>query len=77
MVIDQRAHAAPFTTSDKDVADLQRAALNEYGGDSAATAFNLCLEDDAFRRAVRVRFQIEQLGLQQDCLFEAVEIGLL
>ena len=76
MIVDQRAHPAPFAAGDKNVADAQRAALDEHGGDRAAAALDLGLEDDAFGRAVRIGFQIEQLGLQQDRLFEAVEIGL-
>ena len=77
VVIDERTHPAPFAAGDKDVANAQRAALDEYSRDGAAAAFELRLEDDAFGRAVWVRLQIEQFGLQQNCLFEPVEIGLL
>ena len=54
----------------------KRAALDEHGGDRAAAALELGLEDDALGRAVRIGLQIEQFGLQQDRFFEPVEIGL-
>ena len=56
---------------------LQRAALDQHGGDRAAAALELGFEHDAFGRAVRVGLEVEQLGLQQDRFLELVEIGLL
>ena len=76
-IVDQRAHPAPLAAGDKDVADSQRAALDQHRRDRAAAALELGLEHDAFGRTVRVGLEIEQLGLQQDRFFELVEVGLL
>ena len=73
----QRTHAAPFAAGDENVADPQRAALDQHGRDGAAAALELGLEHDALGRAVRVGLEVEQLGLQQDRFLELVEIGLL
>ena len=53
MIVEQRAHAAPRRAGDDDIADLQRAALNEHRADRTAAALELGFDDDAFRRAVR------------------------
>ena len=76
-IVDQRAHAAPFGAGDDDVADTQRAALDEHGRDRAAAAVELRLDHDAFGRAVRIGLQVEDFRLQQDRLEQLVEIGLL
>ena len=76
-IVDQRAHPAPLAAGNKDVADLQRAALDQHGRNRAAAALELCLEHDALGGAVRVGLEVEQLGLQQDRLLELVEVGLL
>ena len=46
-IVDQRAHPAPFAAGDEDVADLERAALDQHGGDRAAAALELGLDDAA------------------------------
>ncbi len=74
MVVDQGAHAAPFGAGDEDVAELERAALHQHGGDRAAAALELGLDDDAFGGAVRVGAQLEHFGLQQDRFLELVEV---
>ena len=53
-LVDQRAHPAPFAAGDENVADLQRAALDQHGGDRAAAAFELGFEHDAFGGAVGI-----------------------
>ena len=77
MIVDQRAHSAPFAAGHEDVADAQGAALNEHGGDRAPAAFELGLEHHTFGRTVGIGLQIEQLGLQQDRFLEPIEIGFL
>ena len=77
LVVDERAHAAPGHAGDDDVADLQRAALDEHGADRAAAALELGLDDDAFGRAVRIGLELENLGLQVDRLEQLVEVGAL
>ena len=58
-IVDESPHAPPFTACHKDVADLQCAALDQHCCDGAAASLELCFEDDAFRRALRVRCEIE------------------
>ena len=48
LVVDQRADAAPFGAGDDDVADMQRAALDQHGRDRAAAAVELGLDHGAF-----------------------------
>ena len=60
-IVDQRAHAAPFGAGDDDVADMQRAALDEHGRHRSAAAVELRFHHDAFRRRGRglaCRFRI-------------------
>src|SRR5205823_13079934 len=75
-LVDQSANPTPLAAGDEDVADVQRAALDQHGGHRAAAAFDLGFEDDALGGAVRVGLQVEQFGLQQDRFLEPVEIGL-
>ena len=74
-VVDQRPHAAPLAAADDDVADLERAALDQHGRDHAAAAVELGLDHRALRRAVGVGAQLEDLGLQLDHLDQLVEVG--
>ena len=77
MVVDQRTDPAPFGTGDEDVADAQRSALNEHGGDRAAALVEPGFDHRALGRAIGVGPEIEQLGLEQDGLEQLVEIGAL
>ena len=77
LVVDQRAHAAPFAAGDHDVADPEGAMLHQHGGDGAAAAVEIGLDHHAFRRAVGVGAQFEDFRLQQDGFLELVQIGLL
>ena len=65
---DQRAHAAPFGAGHHDVADVQRAALDQHGRDRAAAAIELRLDHGAFGGAVRIGLEVEDFGLQRDGL---------
>ena len=49
---------------DEDVADLQRAALDEHGGERAAALVELGLDHRAFGGAVGIGLQLEQFGLE-------------
>src|SRR5690606_22970617 len=74
LVVDQRAHAAPFVAGDQNVALAQGAGLDEHGRHRTASAVELGLDDHAFGGTVRIGLQLEQLGLQQDRLEELVDI---
>ena len=53
-VVEQRAGPAPLGAGDDEVADLQRAALDQHGRDHAAAAIELGLDDRAVRLAIGV-----------------------
>ena len=76
-IVDQSPHAAPFGAGDDDVADVQRAALDQHGRDRATAAIELRFHDDAFRGAVGIGLEVEHLGLQDDRLEELVEVQAL
>jgi hypothetical protein len=71
---DERAYTAPFAAGDKDVANPQCPTSDQHRRDGTATSLEFGLKHDSFRRAFRVRLEIEKLGLQQDRFFEPVEI---
>ena len=73
-IVDQATHAAPLRAGDEDVADLQRAALDQHGRDRAAARIELGLDHDAVGGAVGIGLEVEQLGLQQDRFLELVEV---
>ncbi len=54
LVVDQRPHAAPRRAGDDRVADLQRALVDEDGGDRAAADVEVGLEHDALGPALGV-----------------------
>ena len=62
---------------DEDVADPQRAALDQHGGERAAALVELGLDHRAFGGAVGIGLQLEDFGLERDRLEQFVEVGLL
>ena len=76
-IVDQRAHAAIGRACHDEIAEMQRAALDERGADGAAAALELGLDDDAFGGAVGIGRELQHLGLQRDGLEQLVEAGLL
>src|SRR5262249_11097262 len=63
LVIDERTNAAPGAARHDELANPQRAALNENRADRPAPAFELRLNDDAFRRPVGIGCKLKYLGL--------------
>ena len=76
-VRDQRPHPAPIGAGDDEVADPQRAALHQHGGDRAAAAVELGLDHGAFGRTVRIGAQVEDFRLQPDGFEQPLDIELL
>jgi hypothetical protein len=76
-VIDQRADTAPLVAGNEDFARLERAGLNQNGGNRTAATIELGLDHDAFGGAIGVGLQIEKFGLQQDRVEQLVEVELL
>ena len=77
LVIDQRPDAAPVRAGDDQRADPERAPLHENRRYRSPTAVESGFDDRAFRAAVGVGDEIEQLGLQRDRLEQLVEIDIL
>ena len=73
--VEQGADATEAGAGDDEVALLQRAALDQDGRDRAATLVQLGLDDHAFGRAFRIGLEVHDLGLQQDGLDQAVQVG--
>ena len=72
-VVLERADAAERLADDDDVADLERAGLDERGRDRAAALVELRLDDRADRRSLRVRLELLEVGDEQDHLDQLVE----
>src|SRR6202522_447368 len=70
-------HAAKLRTGHEDIAHLQRTALHEDGGNRSAALIELGFNYGALGAAMRIGFKVEKFGLQQNSLFELVEIGTL
>ncbi len=72
-LVEQGANPAELAAGHNDVAALQRAAIDQHGGDRAATLVELGLDHHAVGGAVGVGLQVEDLGLQQDALDQFVQ----
>ena len=72
-VVLERADATERLADDDDVADLERAGLDERGRDRAAALVHLRLDDRADRRAIGVGLELLQVGDEQDHLDQLVE----
>ena len=71
-----RADAAVGVARDDRVADPQRAALDQHGGDRAATLVEVCLDRDTLGVLVGVGPQVQRgVGGQQHRLEQRVDVG--
>ena len=77
MGINQGTYTAPFTAGDNDVSQSQGSSLNEEGGQWPAAFPYLGFDDHAFGQAVRVGFEIEEFGLQEDGFFQFIQVDPL
>ena len=73
----QRADAAPRATDADDLADCERAGLDEDGGHVAAALVDLRLDDRPDRLAVRVGLEVLEVGDEEDHLHQVVDPGAL
>ena len=76
VLVEHRADAAEGLAADDRVADLERAALDEHGGNRAAALVQVRLNGNALGLLVRVRPQV-QLGVrgQDDGLEQFLDAG--
>src|SRR6202043_2609055 len=75
--VGEQAHPAPFGAGDDDVADLERSALHQHGGDGAAALVELGFHHRAFGGAVGIGLEVQDFGLQQDGFFQLVQANAL
>ena len=73
LVVLERPDAAERLADDDDVADLERAGLDEGGRDRAAALVQLRLDDGADGGPLRVRLELLEVGDEQDHLDQLVE----
>ena len=64
-VINQRTHATGFLPDDKNITDIQRAALHQNRRHRAAPFIELGFNHNALSIAIGFGFQFHQLGLQR------------
>ena len=77
LVVDERPHPAPGGAGDDRVADLERAALHEHGGDRAPADVEVGLEHDAPGAAVGAGPQVLELGDDEQVLEQVVDAEAL
>ena len=72
-LVEQRPHAAEFLADQQRIAELQRAAQHQHGGDRAAALLEAGLDHVAGRETGGRRLQLEHLGLQQDAVEQLID----
>ena len=70
--VNQGANAAPKLAADNDIAHMQGAFANEHGGGRTARS-EAGLDHIAFGAAIRVGFQFEQVGLEDEHLQKLID----
>ena len=65
LVVDERTDLAVTRADDDDVADAQRAVLDEDGRNRSASAIERRFDDDTGRAAILVRLEIANVGFEQ------------
>src|SRR5206468_2790215 len=73
-IVEQAANSAIGAAHEDDVADFQRAILDENSGDSAQALIHARFNDHAAGRSIEIGFQLEQFRLvvkNFDQLFDA------
>ena len=73
VIVDQRAHLAPFAARDENIADAQCAATHQNGGHGAAAFFQLGFDNGAFGGTIGIGFEVENFRLQQNRFQQFVE----
>jgi hypothetical protein len=68
LVVQQEAHAPDSGAGQHGVLGAQRAVLHHHGGDDAALGILAAVDDHALGGPVRVRGELEDLGLEREAL---------
>ena len=73
-IVEHRADLAERAAGDEDVADAQRAFLDQDGRHRTAVAIEARLDHETRGRLVRVRLELEDLGRDRDRLEQLVDV---
>ncbi len=73
---DQRSHAAPLGAGHHQIADVQRSALDQHGGDGTAATIEFGLDHGAFCGTIRVGLEVEDFRLQAEHFEQLVDVRL-
>src|SRR5205085_3832531 len=72
-VVGQGAYPTVDVPADEVVGDVQRAVLDQHGGDRAPAPLEVGVNDGADGGAVRIRLEVQDLGGQDDGRQQVVE----
>src|SRR3546814_17989923 len=77
LVVDHRANLAAFSANHEDIADVERAAVDQNGRHGATALVELGLNDRTFGGAVWIGLHFHDLGLKHDFVDPGIKADLL
>src|SRR3546814_7631613 len=77
LVVDHRANLAAFSANHEDIADVERAAVDQNGRHGATALVELGLNDRTFGGAVWIGLHFHDLGLKHDFVDQGIKADLL
>src|SRR3546814_13712274 len=77
LVVDHRANLAAFSANHEDIADVERAAVDQNGRHGATALVALGLNDRTFGGAVWIGLHFHDLGLKPDFVDQGLNADLL
>src|SRR3546814_6493466 len=77
LVVDQRANLAAVSANHEDIADVERAAVDQNGRHGATALVELGLNDRTFGGAVWIGLHFHDLGLKHDFVDQGIKADLL
>src|SRR3546814_2397032 len=72
LVVDHRANLAAFSANHEDIADVERAAVDQNGRHGATALVELGLNDRTFGGAVWIGLPFHDLGLKHDFVDQGI-----
>src|SRR3546814_19375071 len=73
LVVDHRANLAAFSANHEDIADVERAAVDQNGRHGATALVELGLNDRTFGGAVWIGLHFHDLGLKHDFVDQGIK----